>query len=185
MYFKHWVTETKVRKGDVVWRRFPLVQIPIMNEIQAKLLVNEVHFKQLEKEQKVEVRVDAFPDIQLTGKIKSKAPVGKPIKKDSNVKIFEVVALLDSSAVTIQPGLSITCDVLINMVPDTIIVPVVSIFEEDSTKVVYVASDKMFIKQPVEVALSNSKNAVIRTGLQGNEILALRKPHESLIINNK
>jgi len=82
---------------------------------------------------------------------------------------------------TMQPGLGVTCDVLVKSVPDTIVVPVVSLFDDDSAKVIYVAEKGRFTKQKVSVSDVNHREAIIRDGLNGGEIIALMKPPESLI----
>ena len=99
------------------------------------------------------------------------------------MKLFEVTASLDSSTFTIEPGLGVTCDVQIKNVMDTIVVPVVSLFDEDSSKVVYVEANQTFERRIVAVGDYNNKEAVIKEGLTGLESLALTKPPESLIQN--
>ncbi len=99
------------------------------------------------------------------------------------MKMFEVTASLDSTTFTIQPGLGVTCDVQVKCVPDTIVVPLVSLFDEDSSKVVYVAVNQAFERRVVVIADYNNREAVIREGLAGQEKLALIKPPEALILN--
>ena len=183
MYARSWQTGNKVAEGDEVWWNMPLLEIPMVGEMQAKLLVNENHFKQIEQGQEINLRIDAIPDMNLSGEIKLKSPVGKPIKRRSQVKVFEVIASLDSSTIDVQPGLSVTCDVFIQRLADTIVIPVVSIFDDDSLKVVYVERGKKYLKQPVEIKLGNNKFAVVQSGLSGDEIIATTKPPESLIMN--
>jgi len=143
--------------------------------------VSESAYKRIQREQSIEATVDAFPHIRLTGKIKYKAPVGKPVKEQSEVKMFEMTASLDSACLSLQPGLGVTCQVLVNSIPDTMVVPLISLFDEDSTKVVYVARNDRFFRKTVKVSDQNSLEAVVVSGLDGHEVLALSKPPESLI----
>jgi hypothetical protein len=94
------------------------------------------------------------------------------------------MASLDSTTFTIQPGLGVTCVVQVKSVLDTIVVPVVSIFDEDSSKVVYVAVNQVFERRVVKIADYNNREAVIREGLDGQEKLALIRPPESLMLNS-
>lgn len=181
IYEKLWTSGKKVREGDIVWGNMPIVKIPDLQSMQVKLEVSESDYKRLANNQTMHITMDAFPEIELTGAVKFKAPVGKPVKEKSNVKLFEVTASLDSATFTIQPGLGVTCDILVMSVPDTIVVPVVSLFDEDSTKVVYVADEMRFIRKEVSVSYYNNKEAIITKGLTGQERLALMKPSESLI----
>jgi len=172
-----------VREGDVVWADMPIIQIPDLSRMHVKMQVSESVYKRLVIDQAVTHSVDAYPDIILTGRIKYKAPVGKPVKRDSEVKIFEVTASIDSLSVEIQPGLAVTCDVLVNSIQDTIVVPVVTLFDQDSIKVVYVAENNGFIEKEISVSEYNNTEAVIKSGLKGNEILALVRPPASLLHN--
>jgi len=149
--------------------------------MQVKLEVSEADYKRLANDQIMEIVVDAFPDIHLSGRIKNKEPVGKPISEKSDVKVFGVTATLDSSSLILQPGLGVTCNVLVRNIPDTIVIPVISLFEEDSIRVVYIADNERFIKKTVTIADYNNEEAVITSGLKYHEIVALRKPPESLI----
>ena len=183
VYQKLWRSEKKVREGDVVWGMLPIIEIPDLRGMQVKLEVGEADYKRLVNDQTMEIIVDAFPDIKLSGKIKHKAPVGKPVKDKSEVKVFEVTASLDSSALSIQPGLGVTCDIIVKSVQDTIVVPIVSLYDEDSLTVVYIADHNMFVRKTVNVTDHNNKESIIIQGLSGGEILALMKPPESLISN--
>lgn len=105
IYDKLWTSGKKVREGDVIWGNMPIIQIPDLSAMQVKLEVSESEYKRIVLDQILEIRVDAFPEISLSGKIKYKAPVGKAVKKESEVKLFDVTASLDSSLLHIQPGL--------------------------------------------------------------------------------
>ncbi len=183
VYARSWQSGVKVREGDVVWADMPIIQIPDLSRMHVKMQVSESVYKRLVIDQAVTHSVDAYPDIILTGRIKYKAPVGKPVKRDSEVKIFEVTASIDSLSVEIQPGLAVTCDVLVNSIQDTIVVPVVTLFDQDSIKVVYVAENNGFIEKEISVSEYNNTEAVIKSGLKGNEILALVRPPASLLHN--
>jgi HlyD family secretion protein len=180
IYCKNW-EGIKLREGDITWGNMPIIEIPDLSAMQVKLDVCEAEYKRLANDQSLEIVVDAFPDIELTGKIKYKAPVGKPVKKNSDVKVFEVIVTLDSSSMNLQPGLGLTCEILVKNVPDTVVVPLVALFDEDSLRVVYVADKQMFNRMAVVVAYYNNKEAIIEEGLEGYETLALMKPPESLI----
>jgi len=183
IYARSWQTGEKVAEGDELWGRMPVLEIPQMDELQAELFVNETHFKRIEKDQTVEIFVDAIPEMSLIGKIKTKAPIGKSIRRGSKVKYFEITASLDSAFIAAQPGLSVTCDIFIKKISDTLVIPTVSLFEEDSIKLVYVEKGKKFTKRPVETALGNHKFTVIKSGISEEENIATSKPPESLILN--
>jgi RND family efflux transporter MFP subunit len=183
IYSISWNTGNKVAEGDEVWGRMPLLEIPRMDQVQAKLFVNETYSKQIEKDQEAIVKVDARPELILSAKILRKSPMGKPIRRRSEVKVYEVIAALDSADIQVLPGLSVSCEIFLKRIADTVFVPTVSIFEEDSVKLVYVEKGKKFHPQIIEIAMSNNEFAVIKSGLSGIETIATTRPPESLIMN--
>jgi HlyD family secretion protein len=185
IYSMLWTSHEKVRIGDIVWQMMEIMKIPDMSGMTIKCFANETHYKQIEKDQKIDVVLDAHPEIRLSGKIRSKASVGKPVKEKSKVKQYEVSAMLDSAEFVITPGLTVNCTVYISEVPDTIVVPVVSVFDYDSSKVVYVATGNKYSRQIVNTGQSSTKEIIISSGLHEGESIALVQPPLSLIKENK
>lgn len=183
IYSNSWSTGNKIAEGDEVWGGMPLLEIPRMDKVQAKLFVNETNFKRIEKGQEVEIHVDARSDLKLSGEILRKSPMGKPIRRRSKVKVYEIIASLDSAAISVQPGLSITCDIILNRLNDTLVIPTVSVFEKDSTKLVFVEAGNKFDSREIEIAMDNNEFSVVKSGLTGIETIATTRPPESLILN--
>jgi hypothetical protein len=100
------------------------------------------------------------------------------------VKVFEAFVSIDSAGFTIQPGLSTSCNIILECIEDTVVVPLPAIFEKDSTKIVYVLQDGKYIRQTVELAANSESYAVVAKGLEGSEEIALTEPSEDLIIIN-
>jgi HlyD family secretion protein len=161
----------------------PLIQIPDLSQMQVRLTLNESNFKRLEKKQKVTIQIDAMPGVEMTGLIKTKEPMGKPIEKDSKVKVFGVIASIDSLVGGLRPGISATCNVIIKQVDDTLLVPYLSVFDKDSLKVAYVANDGFFEQRNVSLAMHNHKMGIIQSGLKQDEFVSMIKPPERLIKN--
>lgn len=181
VYAKLWTSGLKVREGDIVWNNMPIFQIPDMSNMQVKLLVSESSYKRVQKEQKVIYKIDAFKDIELSGKIIKKAPVGVPVAKDSKVKYFEITSSIDSTDFSIQPGLSVNCDIIIREFSDTLVIPQIAVYTTDSGSFAYILEGGKFLYKPVKIGYFNNNKAVVDSGLVGGEILALYKPKESLI----
>jgi len=177
-----WSTGSIIKEGDIVWAGMPLINIPDLSEMQVKLTVNETHFKRIDKDQHVDLTLDAFPEVSLTGKIRNKTPMGKPIKEGSQVKVFEIFSSVDSTDFKLQPGLSITADVILEIIQDTIVVPLSAVFELDSSKIVYVSEGEKFKRQTVKIARKSDNYAVISEGIGQNDEVILIEPPEQLIL---
>ncbi|NJK86348.1 MAG: HlyD family efflux transporter periplasmic adaptor subunit, partial [Bacteroidales bacterium] len=173
----------KIKEGDVVWDLRPIASVPDITGMIVNLKVNETHYKQIEINQKLEITIDAQPDIFLTGKIKSKSQVGKPVKRDSKVKMYEISATLDSSQFVTTPNLSTTCRIYVQELPDTLTIPIISVFEYDSSKIVYLAYGNKFKRQVIETGSHSNTQVIISKGLSEGEFIALNEPSLSMIID--
>lgn len=176
-----WETDKTLQEGETVYSRMPLVNIPDLTEMKVMIQASEANYKRMNVGDLVEYTFDAMPGNVATGKITSKAPIGQPISRNSKVKVFEVEASMDSYKELPKPGLSVACNIILQRAKDTIVVPQVAIFDEDSKKIVYVKLDKGYEKRQVLIGPSSPKKAVITKGLKGSETLSMVKPAASTI----
>ena len=175
----------KLKVGDEVWNNMPLVIIPEMNEMKVIMKVSETDFKYISENDSVSFTFDAMPGNWATGKITKMLPVGQPYSRDSKVKFFEIEASVDSFLEMPEPGFSANCRVILNYINDTITIPQVAIFDEDSIKVVYVKKNRAFEKREIKTGMSSQKEAIVMEGLNINEEISLIKPSSSLIKGEK
>lgn len=179
------MTGRKLGVGDRIWNGVTLFTIPDMNDMKVMISASEGSYKRIDVDDPITYTFDALPGDTAWGKMIKKSPIGKPITRDSKVKIFEMEASVDSAQQIPTPGLSAECKVMLQRVADTIVVPQIAVFEVDSIKVVYVKLDKGFEKRQVITGLSSPKEMVIEAGLKWNEKIALSKPASSLIKREK
>jgi HlyD family secretion protein len=171
----------KIEEKSSVWSNMPLLQIPDMKEMQVSVEVPETDYKRIKNGQIALIRIEASANLCTTGKVKRKTLAGKSAQEKTSIKSYEVIISIDSCHKRMKPGLSATCQIIVDNVKDTIVVPAAAIFGIDSTKVVYVENDGKFIPVTVETGLSNSSVSIISKGLTGNETVALMEPPHNLI----
>lgn len=174
-------TGTKLKEGDNVWNNMPLVIIPEVNEMMVKMKVNETDFKYISENDSVSYSFDAMPGNHAFGRITKKLPVGQPLNRDSKVKFFEVEASIESHLELPEPGFTANSHVIADFIGDTIVIPQIAIFEEDSMKVVYVKQNRKFELRQISTGLSSQKESVVTGGLKKGELISLTKPRASSI----
>jgi len=175
------MTDEKLKVGNNVWNNMPLITIPEVSEMKVKIMASEVDFRQINENDSVSFSFDAMPENIAYGKIIKKLPVGQPHKRDSKVKFFEVEASVDSTLQVPDPGFTANCRVFIKQVKDTIVVPQIAIYEEDSIKVVYVKKNKKYEMRQITTGLYSSKESIVSDGLKKGEVIALIKPPQSMV----
>ena len=171
----------RIELNSSVFPNMAVLQMPDLKEMQVKIEVHESDYKRILAGQKVEIFVDALGKMKTTGEVKKKSLVGKPPWQETAIKQYEVLVSVDSLHSKLKPGLSASCEIRINEVKDTVVVPTLAIFERDSLKIVYVSDGEKFLAMPVEVGLSNSSASIISKGLIGNELIALSEPPPGLV----
>lgn len=181
----HWLTGKKIIEGDHVWERLPLIIIPDMEEIKVILEASESEYKRINPGNRVTYTFDAMPEVQAFGEVIQKTSAGSPVESGSKVKYFEVEASVDSAGVLIPPGMSARCQIHLEQVKDTIIVPHIAVFDEDSIKVVYVKKNKFYEMRQVVITHSSLQTAVVSAGLAAQEQIALLRPPRSHIKSKK
>lgn len=175
----------KLKVGDEVWSNMPIAVIPEMNDMKVKMMLNETEFKYISQNDSVSYTFDAMPDNWGNGKITKMLPVGQPYRDGSKVKFFEIEASIDSVLELPEPGFTVNCRIIPNYINDTITIPQVAIFDEDSLKVVYVKKNRKFEMREIKTGLSSQKEAIVSEGLNRGEEISLIKPSSSQIKGEK
>ena len=173
-----------IREGSVLLLENPVLQFPDLSKMQISAEVAEADFKKLEKGQQAVLTIDAAEKLVTTGKVNRKNLIGRTAQRysESNVKFYEVIIDIDSCHSKMKPGLSASCEITLSEAKDTLFVPTLSIFEKDSTRVVYVLKKQNFIPVRVQTGLSGNSYTIITSGLRGDEIIALSEPPNRLIL---
>ena len=175
----NWITQKKLQVGDPVWDRMSLVNIPELSVMKIIIKAPEIDYKFIDVNDSVVYTFDAMPDNIAWGKITAKSPVGQYYGQ--KLKFFDIEASIDSTLAVPDPGFSVSCRVISEQVKDTLVVPQIAVFEEDSMKVVYVKTKKHYEMRQVLTGLSSSKEVIITSGLQEKDIISLTRPPVSLV----
>jgi HlyD family secretion protein len=181
----HWVTRRKVLPTDPVWNGMPLLVIPELSKMKVIISATEGDYKRIELNDSVVYSFDAMPENKARGIIQKKAPVGQQIKENSKVKLFEIEASVDKWQIIPKPDLTTHCYIILKHIKDTLVIPQVCIFEEDSMKFVYVQKAKTFEKRQINIGTTSLRDAVVTAGLKRNEKVAMIKPEGEFINGQK
>jgi HlyD family secretion protein len=164
----------KVKVGDSPWPGQELIAIPDLSEMKVKTKVNEVDISRVKRNQPVIVTLDALPGPLFAGKVTSIATLAKR-EGDSEVKVFDVEVIVDGSHKELKPGMTAQCKIVTGKIPNTISVPLESVFDKGDTTVVYVKKHG-FERRPVKLGSKNSDYVIIEEGLKPGDEVCLRDP---------
>jgi len=104
----------EVQEGDQVFPGNPIMQIVNPAGLQVRARVNQADVTSLRLGQSVQVRLDAYPELVLAGKLDSLAAVGATSSMNQKVRTFTAVFSIAGSDPRLLPDLSAAVDVPLN-----------------------------------------------------------------------
>ncbi len=163
----------KVQEGDSPWPGQGLIKIPDLSEMVVDATVSEVDASVVDSGQAVIVTLDAQPDKEYHGTVTSKSTLARRKESGSKINVFDVTVAINDHDESVKPGMSASCKIIIDKLPDVVYTPLESVFEKDGKAVVYLDNEKMV---PVEVGRRNDMSIQILSGLKGGEKVCLVDP---------
>lgn len=164
---------SKVQEGDSPWPGQGLINLPDLSEMVVRATASEVDASQIDSGQAVIVRLDAHPDTSYQGEVYKKGTLARRKEPGSKINVFDVEVEILEKDEKLKPGMSASCRVILDRIPDVVSVPLEAVFEKDGNTVVYLENEKPV---EVEVGRRNDMRIEILEGLEGNERVCLIDP---------
>jgi len=168
--------QRKPQVGDQVWANQPLLILPDISKMVVETKVRETDIHKIERNQKVVVRVSAYPDLTLTGKVTLVGTLAQEERERRGAKFFGVTVQINESEPRLRPGMTSRVEIQVEERASSLYVPLEAVFERDGRHVCYVLG--LGGPKPREVTLgpSNQDFVVVEKGLRRGERVALRDP---------
>ena len=168
--------QRKPQVGDQVWANQPLLILPDISKMVIDTKVRETDIHKVERNQKVTVRVEAYPDLKLTGAVTLVGTLAQEEKERRGVKFFGVTVQINESEPRLRPGMTARVEIQVEERKDATYLPLEAVFERDGRPLVYVARGRTPRPQEVVLGPSNQDFVVIERGLEPGERVYLRDP---------
>ncbi len=161
--------------GDQVFASQPLVTLPDVSRMVVETRVRETDVHRVEKNQKVGIRVEAYPELRLTGAVAAIGALAEEETGRRSAKFFTVRVLVNESEPRLRPGMTARVEIAVEERKSALYVPIDAVFERDGRTVVFPAQRR---PRPREVVLgpSNADFVVVEKGLARGERVLLRDP---------
>ena len=167
--------QRKPQVGDQVWANQPLIILPDISRMVVETRVRETDVHKVERNQKVAVRVEAYPDLRLTGAVTLVGTLAEEEKERRGTKFFSVAVEIKESEPRLRPGMTARVEIEVEERKRALYVPLEAVFEKDGRSVVYLAGRRPVAREVV-LGPSNADFAVIEKGLVRGERVLLRDP---------
>jgi HlyD family secretion protein len=168
--------QRKPQVGDQVWANQPLLILPDISKMVVETRVRETDIHKVEKNQKVTIRVEAYPEMKLTGAVTLVGTLAQEEKDRRGTKFFGVTIQVNESEPRLRPGMTARVEIETEERAAALSVPLDSVFERDGRNLVYVVSGRRAEAREVVLGPSNQDFVVIESGLRRGERVCLREP---------
>src|SRR5262249_26294569 len=105
----------KVQIGDSVFPTQAFIQIPDTSQMLVDTQIREVDIYKVKSGQEATIRVDAYPDLAMKGKVSMIGTLAEGREKEgAGGKYFNLQILLDGTDPRLRPGMTARVEVLID-----------------------------------------------------------------------
>ncbi len=167
----------KVQEGDSPWGGQGLINLPDLSTMIVETTVSEVDVSKIKLGQKALIRLDAIPGPIFTGTVTDISTLARRKERSSQINVFDVEILIDSSDSRLKPGMSAKVDIIIDEFDDVLAVPLEAVFERDDTTIVYSADGDRI---PVALGNRNDHSVIVTSGLDAGDRVRLVDPTKKI-----
>lgn len=160
----------KLQIGDTVFVGMPIAMLPDLGTLRVEAALADVDDGKVTAGMPVTVTLDAFPDVQFTGKIATISAVAQETRRQSLRRQFEVIVVLDRlDAQRMRPGLSARVIVRRQTTPQVLLAPRAAIDFSAAQPRAHLAGGEV---KDVKFGACNAQDCIVLDGLTLGEKLA-------------
>jgi RND family efflux transporter MFP subunit len=161
------VAERRINVGEYVTPQRAIALVVKTDVLRMEIQVPQERISQVQRDQRVEVRVDAFPDRVFAGTIRY---ISAAVRADTRSLIAEAVIPNEDGA--LRPGLFATARIAVGTRRAAVAVPLRAVLSEAGTSRVFVVADGRAQERVVTVAQRDGDTALIERGVAAGERVA-------------
>jgi HlyD family secretion protein len=173
---ENWSTDQKWAVGDQPYPGSKVIELPDLSAMRAEVKINEVDVSKIIPGQRVEIRPDAYSDSVYAAKVESVANLAQNKDYKSKIKIFPVKISISGQSRKLLPGLTVSCRIIVSEIPGVLFIPLESLFRDQAGEYVYLKSGSGYKRHDIKTGAINTDFAIIREGLNENDVIALSDP---------
>jgi HlyD family secretion protein len=173
----------QVEEGATVRERQNILRLPDLSKMQAKVAVHESKVKDIKIGAPAIVRIQ---DKRFKGNVVSVANQPEPGNWGNNtVKEYATIVRIEGEQQDLRPGMTAEVEILVDDLPDRIVLPIASIVDEGTKKVCWVQTPaKTLEKRELVLGRTDEKFVEVTDGVAEGEIIVLN-PRTVIDIANK
>ena len=126
---------------------------------------------------KCNVRLDAYPDMEMPGTLIGIGALSKTSTfRASYVGEIPVRLKIGRTDTRLIPDLTGSAEIVLNSESNTLLAPRSAVFEENGASFVFLQGPEGWIRKPVELGMANFTAVAIHSGVKKGDVIALQRP---------
>jgi RND family efflux transporter MFP subunit len=161
--------EVIIEAGAVVRENQVVIRLPDPKQMQVKVMVDEANVGLVEVGQPAAMRMDAFPDLQLKGRVTRVSDYAAPSSGPSfmaSFRQYETRVMIDDPPPELRPGLTAEVRIRVATINDVLLVPAHVVIVHGDKHYCLLEEGGRWEAREVEVGPTNAKFVVILKGLE-------------------
>ena len=165
--FEGLVTARMVELGQNVGVGDPVMGVADMKKMRVKIHLNERDYVNLDQDDPVEVKIEAFPGNSFKGHVDRMS-----IKADPRTNTFDVEIMVENPDITLKAGLTARVFITTEIVRDAIMIPQSSVLYRENKKEVFIIDDsEKAVSREVKIGQIEGSLVRILEGLAPGDLL--------------
>lgn len=149
-----------------------LLQIGDVSRLWVVCDVDETDIAQVKRNQRVDVRVDAYPELKVRGRV---IRIDPQAKIEQNVTLIPVTVELDKPDPRFKPGMNATCEFIVKEASDVVTVPNEAVKEKGEGEFyVQILQAGKPVDVPVKLGVAGQDTTEVIEGLQADQKVITR-----------
>lgn len=170
-----WMNAKPFKVGDQAWPGGALAEIPDLNTLEMEGKVEEIDRGRIALNQEVRVRIDSLPETAFPAKLIQLSPMTVMGWEWPPTRTFRGFAQITKPDSRLRPAMNGSMDVVIDRIPNAIIVPSKAVFAHNGKPVVWMVKGRSYRMVPIEVLARNPDEVAVK-GIAESTQVALVEP---------
>jgi HlyD family secretion protein len=167
----------QIREGDQVNAGQTFMTIVDPSSMVLNATVNQVDAQRLRLGMRANLRLDAYPDVELPGSVIGIGAMSKTSTfRAAFVGEIPVRIKIDKTDPRLIPDLTGSGEIVLGTESNTLVAPRSAVFEEAGGSYVYVQSPDGWVRRKVELGSASFTTVAIKSGVGKGDVIAAQRP---------
>ena len=169
----------KPQIGDEAAPGQPVIAVPDSSQLLVEARVRETDLHKLAPNQRVHVRVAAYPDLRLPASVSLIGALAQEDAARAGTKFFPITVTLDAGDARLRTGMTARIEIEVASIASAVVLPAQAVFSDDGKPYVVCLEGSRPVRRTVTVAAANETLVAIAAGVGGGDSVLLVDPTAS------